>query len=465
MNPIGELEAALSRYSFAWLGFLALNGYGLARHVSLDLLVLREYGLDDAWAASELGAEVLSLERETGTRIRGVGMGLRPLFEGTFGERVSSALLSGERPRVVVSPRGVTGLEALASRSDGRVRVAAAPAHFMDLLNDKMALRRALPELGIEPLPHVIQPLSAANFAEIRERFGLPFVVQLAGSSGGAGTFFVSAEEELASLRDRLGRQDVILSKYVSGLAPNINAVVLDDDVLVSYPSMQVVGAPECVGWPSGYCGNDFTATQRLPEVALSAIYDQTRKIGTWVGKQGFRGMWGIDFVVEGSRVYPLEVNPRFQGSTRLLTELEYLSGQAPLVLAHVLGFLEGGQDLLRRVRADLGGLKPLQGAQLDVRCREDEWSVVNGSLQAGVYRWADGQGIYLRPGMTIADCASRDEFVLTGTVPRRGTRLEPAAHLLRIQTPRSVLEGDSTRLQPWASSLTSWVYESLDVS
>jgi len=460
-----ELKAFLADRKFVWLGYFALNCYGLARHLSFDLLIFRDYGLDDDWAASRMGADVISLERETGMRIRGLGVGAQPLFEGEVGAQVSSALLSPGRQRNVVTPFAIRGLEELHAANDSRIRIISPLTAVTGPLGNKLALRRALPELGIEPVPHVVCTLADVDFRQIEWRFGLPFVVQLPTGAGGSGTFYVSSERDLTALQDDKGDQEVSVSKYITGMAPNINAVVLDDGVLLSYPSIQVVGVPECVGWPGGYCGNDFAATRRLPDAAVRAIYDQTLRIGAWIGEQGFRGMWGIDFVVDGSRVYPLEVNPRFQGSTRLLTELQHVGGEVPLVLAHVVGFLDGGQDVLRRLRAHWREPQPLDGAQVDVHSLESDWSTVRGSLQPGVYQWDGARGLYRGEGMTVADCQDDDEFVLSGAVPRTGTRVEPGSVLLRIQTRREILDGQSDKLQPWFAQLCRWVYDALELS
>ena len=102
----------------------------------------------------------------------------------------------------------------------------------------------------------------------------------------------------------------------MDGLSPNINAVVLDETVLLSYPSIQLIGVSECINLRAGYCGNDFSTTVSLPETVIQKIYEQTHKVGNWIRQQGYRGLFGIDFVTDGSTVYPVEINPRFQGST-----------------------------------------------------------------------------------------------------------------------------------------------------
>jgi hypothetical protein len=463
MDAIAELESFFAEHRFVYLGLFALNCYGLARHIPFEVLVLRDYGPEDSWAASQMGADIISLEQETHTRVW--GSGVAPLLEEDVGSRVSAALTSDPHRRYIVVSSAVKQVEVLAAGSGGRLQPLAPPAAIAGPLGDKSALRRILPSLGIEPIPHEIVDLAKADFSTIERRFGLPSVVQLPTGAGGSGTFFIRTPRELRSLQERLGTQDVIVSKFISGFAPNINAVVLDDSVLLSYPSVQLVGVPECTPLEGGYCGNDFSATQRLPNGAVQTIYDQTCRIGGWMGEQGFRGMWGIDFVVDGSRVYPVEVNARFQGSTRLLTELQYLDGQAPLVLSHVASFLEGGQALVKRLSAHWRDPQPLVGSQIDLKSLEQDWSVVRGSLRYGVYEWNGSAGIYRREGITIADCKHPDEFVLTGTVPRVGTRVQPGAVVLRIQTLREVLGERSNQLLPWAVDVCKWVYRVLDLA
>jgi hypothetical protein len=356
-------------------------------------------------------------------------------------------------------------LEALAAASDGRLRVLAPPAALKRRLDDKISFRRALRQLGIEPMPQLICDLDTLDLVQMGRSFGLPCVVQLAIGAGGSGTFFVSADEDLRALRDEHAGKEVIVSKYVSPISPNINAVVCDDLVLLSHPSVQLVGVPQCTDKPSAYCGNDFVAAQRLPRAAIQRIYEQTRKIAAWIAGQGFRGLWGIDFVVDGSTVYPLEINPRLQGSTSLLSDLEQMSHQVPLMLAHLAAFMDGGAECLGRAAPQWEHPQPQHGAQLVLWSRESDWRVVRGDVQPGVYAWEGSRGVYRHRGLTVADCQTPDEFVVIGNVPVQRTQVEPGVALCKIQTRREVLAGASNKLQPWAAQVCDWVYQAFDLS
>jgi hypothetical protein len=428
-----------------------------------DLLVCRRYGLDTEWAASRMGAELISEERETGLRVRGHGAGMETMLQGPLGEQIASALLDG--PRGVVTWRSTETLEALDAASNGQLRVLAVPAALKRRLDNKIAFRKALAELGIEPVPHVLCDLTAVDFRRMEQRYGLPFVVQLAVGAGGSGTFFIDSEQDLRSVQDEHAGETVTVSKFISSVSPNINAVVCGDLVLLSHPSLQLVGVPQCVSRRSKYCGNDYVAAQRLPGSVIQAIYDQTRRIAAWIGKKGFRGLWGLDFAVDGTDVYPLELNPRLQGSTALLTELQHLNHETPLWLAHVVAHLEGGRKLLESLAPVWGEPQRLSGSQVSVLSRADDWRVVRGAVKPGVYAWDGAQATYLREGLTIADCRTTDEFVLTNNVPKAGTRCEARVGLCKIQTRREVADGASTKLQPWAQRLCDWVYDALSLS
>ncbi len=427
-----------------------------------DLLISANHGLDSEWAASRMGATLIAAERETGVRTHDVSS-LDPLLQGCLGPQIATALQ--ERPRCVLTWQSTESMEALATASNGCFLVLAPSAAIRRPLDNKIALRRALGELGIKTVPHVICDLKAVDFRDNERRYGLPFVVQLAKGAGGSGTFFISSQDELRALQDEEGEQEVTVSRFISSISPNINAVVCEDQVLLSHPSLQLVGIPQCTGRLSAYCGNDFGAAQRLSSAAVQAIYEQTRKIGLWIARQGFRGLWGLDFVLDGSDVYPLDLNARLQGSTALLTELQEVEAEAPLVLAHALSFLEGGPELLHRLAACWADPRPYHGAQIILRSRKRDWCVVRGGLRPGVYDWDGTRATYRREGLTIADTQAADEFVLTRYVPRVGTRVEAGVTLCKILTRAEVLDGASNKLQPWAAALCRWVYDALALS
>lgn len=83
---------------------------------------------------------------------------------------------------------------------------------------------------------------------------------------------------------------------------------------------------------PFGYGG--VIGPVRLPE----ELETQMARQGEVVGRMGLRGLWGMDFVQDGSRVVATEVNPRYTASVELY---EY-AFNFPLLAVHQRSF-EGG--------------------------------------------------------------------------------------------------------------------------
>jgi len=66
--------------------------------------------------------------------------------------------------------------------------------------------------------------------------------------------------------------------------------------------------------------GNRFTGSTFptvLPPSTIFELEQQTRKIGSWLAEQGYRGIFGCDFIVtEANDILFLEINARKQGTT-----------------------------------------------------------------------------------------------------------------------------------------------------
>lgn len=461
-----DLDNLLTRRKFAWFGQRGLDCIGLDRFLDFELILCCDYGSDTEMVSSRTGARVISLERETGIREKWSNFSLEKLFEGKTVSRVSAVLLSQRRNLDIVAYCSTEGLEKLIGLSNGRVRILAARAFLKRFFDNKITLRAVLPALGINPVPGHVVRLGVPRFRELERTYGVPFVVQFPVGASGSHTFFVLTEADFTSLQDASPREDVVVSKYIQGVSPNVNAVVLDNTILLSYPSIQLIGVQECTNWPAGYCGNDFSATLFLPVSTMQDIHEQARRIGGWLRQHGFRGLFGVDFVADESGVYPVEVNPRFQGSTHVLTQTQVMRDEVPLALAHVLEFLKDDKGVpFEQLPSWWDEPKPLNGAQMILHSKESIPRVVRGMLEPGVYGLEDDAVAFRREGVSLIDCQDTEEFVVTCAIPRPGTRVEPGAPLLKIQTLHGVLDMRTRALQPWASMVCKWAYSALALS
>lgn len=168
-----------------------------------------------------------------------------------------------------------------------------------------------------------------------------PVVIRRSRTSGGEGMFLVEREADIDQLWPSNDEAFASVSRYVAGATPlNVGGTVWDDGVTVHYPSVQLIGIPSCVTRPFGYCGNDFAATKSLPPATLDEIEATTARVGGWLSAHGYRGTFGVDYLLDEGRLLFTEVNPRFQGSTRASAELSVATSQACLLLEHLAAML-----------------------------------------------------------------------------------------------------------------------------
>ncbi|MDR1187985.1 MAG: ATP-grasp domain-containing protein [Bifidobacteriaceae bacterium] len=168
-----------------------------------------------------------------------------------------------------------------------------------------------------------------------------PVVVRPSRGSGGTGITKAEGIAELVRSWPHGEEFFASVSPYLDGcISMNVGAVVWDDGVTIHHPSVQLIGIPGCTRREFGYCGNDFAAVKQMGNTVIRQMEHQTRRIGDWARSQGYRGAFGVDFMVQGDRLLFTEMNPRMQGSTRLSSRLSALSEQPCILLDHVAALL-----------------------------------------------------------------------------------------------------------------------------
>jgi hypothetical protein len=164
-----------------------------------------------------------------------------------------------------------------------------------------------------------------------------PLVLRRSRSSGGVGVVKVESEEELESEWPSQDEAFVSVAPYLDGGLPvNIGAVVWDTDVTVHYPSVQLIGIPSLTSRPFGYCGNDFGAAADWPARVLDQVENSTILIGRWLQRLGYRGAFGVDYLVKDGQALFMEVNARFQGSTHLSSRISRMQDESCIILDHL---------------------------------------------------------------------------------------------------------------------------------
>lgn len=171
---------------------------------------------------------------------------------------------------------------------------------------------------------------------------GGSMVLRKSRTSGGAGIYRVDDPAQVRELWPKADEGFVSVAPYLANALPvNIGATVWrDGGVTVHHPSAQLIGIPQAVGRPFGYAGNDFGLMRDLDPALIDEIEHSTIIIGKWLGRNGYLGTFGVDYLVHDGHALFTEINPRFQGSTHVSCRLDIEAGNTCLMLEHLAAWL-----------------------------------------------------------------------------------------------------------------------------
>lgn len=173
------------------------------------------------------------------------------------------------------------------------------------------------------------------------------------------------------------------------------------------------------------------------------------------MGSKGFLGLFGMDFLLYGDQVLALEINPRFQGSTMLLSLLQVDRGEVPLAALHVMQFMglmePISQEFLEHLKAAYR--TPYTGAHLIIHSLEDKPCRIEHDLKAGVHILVDDTIERVRSGTTYRDLKSPNEWCILGNLPQKETEICQEARFAMIQTSENVLDSNLQQLESYAAA------------
>lgn len=191
---------------------------------------------------------------------------------------------------------------------------------------------------------------ASSVFDDLSAEFGLPLVVQDAELGGGRGTKMVRSKSELAAaVQDFVllgGGQRIVVSEYIRGaLERSMQCCVTRYGVFCGPLQKQIVAHPLLANLEARegdkFCGGQVLFTKTGSDAMELEAQKIAHIIGEKLQQQGYRGIFGIDFLVDkaDSRLLPIEINPRVTGMTPMLTMM-YRRGDIPFYLLHILELL-----------------------------------------------------------------------------------------------------------------------------
>jgi hypothetical protein len=310
--------------------------------------------------------------------------------------------------------------------------------------SDKAEMRTWFRALDLPSPRSVVVPRGEMRFAALRHTLGERLVVQRPVGHGGDGTYLAVDQDDIDRvLLDHPAVARWLVSSYSGDVTLNYHGfVALDGTCAVSAPSLQFAGIEEVGAAFGAYCGCDFAAPDQLPRAVRTRCVQAVERIGAYLSDRGYRGIFGVDIVIDGSTIAVVEINARSQGSTWLLGEIEHWAGQVPLLV----------RQLLQQRGYSSDSCPPhidTAGTQLMVR-HTGAAARLLAVPRSGIYTLDGAELVWRRSGSGLVECG-HDEFAVVN-LPARGLLLRPGGALGRLVTTSGLADGTGQRLTPTGS-------------
>jgi|Deesub1362B_J571_1020462.scaffolds.fasta_scaffold03045_3 hypothetical protein len=208
-----------------------------------------------------------------------------------------------------------------------RIRLLGPDPKVAHRLNNKLYQYRLAQDLGL-PVPEGRCCTSLEEVLEAAQEFfraGEEVFVSEAYSSAGSNSIFASCPEEILRRFSENQASYLVTRRIPHRFDPTVLGVVADEEVyLASVADQRMEG--------NRFRGSSFPTL--LSEGTVEVIKEYTRRIARAMAREGYRGIFGCDYIVDHSgEVYFVEINARKQGTTleSTLTMLHRLPGHPSL--------------------------------------------------------------------------------------------------------------------------------------
>jgi len=344
------------------------------------------------------------------------------------------------------------------------------------LFENKIIFRKILESLNL-PVPpgEIIEnpEIILKNFENFQKKYGLPLVIQHPARGGGRGTFFIKNKQEFEQILPLLENETLVL-KYISGSSPSITGCVTPWGIAHTSPQLQILDQEACYNLKTKegnglWCGHDWSYSDFSKET-LNSIYKSVQKVGKYLSEKNYRGIFGLDFIQDKAtgKIYVGECNPRLLGSFPILTMVQALNNEIPILAFHILSFLKlrpAQDNVMRRIFVGSANsmLAKKCGAQLVLHNREARWAKTTKEILPGIYEIQKNKLVYVREGYSMNHIKENGEFLLSDGLRKSGAPLSPNRRIMRFITKERVLK-DENNLNDWAKKASRLSYESLGI-
>lgn len=285
----------------------------------------------------------------------------KPYVEFEGGEHINNWLLENPEVRAFITSRtrpGVRPKIAMVFFDEETERICDELGYDLILpsaalrnhLDSKMVTTRLGNEVGVPSVPNVmttVDDFAGLVKAAAEARLGDDLVVQTAYGDSGKTTFFIASEADWKKHHQEIAGAEVKVMKRINNRPVAVEAVLTGCGTVVGPFMSELTGHPKLTPYRGGWCGNEM-----FPEVLTGHLRtraaDLVRRLGDRLGKEGYRGFFEVDVLVDvdTEEVYLGELNPRISGASSITNVTAGAYADVPLFLFHLLEFLDVDFDL-----------------------------------------------------------------------------------------------------------------------
>lgn len=303
------------------------------------------------------------------------------------------------------------------------------------------------------------------------------YVVQLPRGFSGNSTFLVDSRNSFKKIIEKYKGRKVKIARYLKGETYTINGCVGKFGIAVSQPIFQITGLTAYNKNSLGASGNDYARGGELGSEQKKKIFDYTKKIGKYMRKSGYKGIFGIDFIVSYSGraeaklpigslasedINLIEINPRLIASIPVFTKLQNQNNQIPFLFLHLAEFLNINYKpelLFDYISfAEWNKQKAFSFSQLILRNTEKHPVKIIKSMSSGIYELKGGKLIFKKK-IYYAQNMKENEFLIQAA--EKGSLISPDMEYANIQIGCGIME-DGQRLKLSFSEMAGLVSENI---
>ncbi|MEA2098478.1 MAG: ATP-grasp domain-containing protein [Patescibacteria group bacterium] len=285
------------------------------------------------------------------------------------------------------------------------------------------------------------------------------FVAQLPRGFSGNATFFIEDKNDLDEMFKKYENRKVKLSEYFKGETYTINACVIGNEILISKPIFQITGLSSYNKNSFGTCGNDYIYPEKLKKEQRKNIFDCTKKVGDYIKEIGYKGIFGLDFVISDKKINLIEINPRIIGSMSLFTKLQIQNNQIPFLSLSILEFV--ASVIIKNDNfKEWDERNSFNASQLILRNTKSKPIKITKSLKSGIYKIKENKLVFRKEAYGIDEKMKENEFLIQCSA--KGRVVSPDIEYANVQVSYGIMK-DKRQFKSCFSRIINLVLENIN--